>query len=156
MILSYQSIKKRCVSDYLITPWQERTIHYDSGMSYGLGPAGYDIRIREAKWLFGHGFALVSSIEAFIMPNDLVAVVKDKSTLARMGLAVQNTVIEPGWRGWLTLELSNNSERDIHLLANQPIAQIQFLLLDEPTTLPYQGKYQNQDARPVSAILEKD
>jgi dCTP deaminase len=71
-----------------------------------------------------------------------------------MGVAVQNTVIEPGWCGYLTLELTNNTDTAITLEKGQPIAQILFELLDEPTEMAYQGKYQNQPNRPVAAIKE--
>jgi deoxycytidine triphosphate deaminase len=35
-----------------------------------------------------------------------------------------------------------------------PIGQGLFHQLDEPTILPYNGKYQNQPNNPVNAILE--
>ena len=43
----------------------------------------------------------MSSIEFFNMPKYLVGIVHDKSSLARQGLSVFNTVIEPGWKGYL-------------------------------------------------------
>ena len=43
------------------------------------------------------------------MPSDVLGQVCDKSTWARRGVAVQNTIIEPGWRGYLTVELTNHS-----------------------------------------------
>jgi dCTP deaminase len=62
-----------------------------------------------------------------------------------------NTVIEPGWRGFLTLELSNNLNEDLEILTGDPIAQILFELLDRPTDQPYTGKYQDQPAGAVQA-----
>lgn len=79
-----------------------------SGMTYGVGPAGYDVRIAETIALPPGGFALASTVEEFDLPTDVLATIHDKSTLARMGLAVQTTVAEPGWRGNLTLELTNH------------------------------------------------
>lgn len=111
--------------------------------SFGLSSAGYDIRIAEdiIIWpLFGR---LASSIEKFNMPNDVMAEVKDKSSWARRFLTVQNTVIEPGWNGYLTLELTNHRLWPIKLRAGTPIAQIIFYNLDQPTLQPYIGKYQN-------------
>jgi dCTP deaminase len=38
-----------------------------------------------------------------------MGIVHDKSTWARRGLVVQNTVIEPGWHGYqTTIELTNH------------------------------------------------
>lgn len=151
MILSAQTIRKRGI----FTPFNERTVHH--GLSYGLSSCGYDVRIAESITLGinSNNFFLASTIEHFNMPNDLVGRVCDKSTWARRGIAVQNTIIEPGWRGHLTLEISNNSKSIIFINAGMPIAQIMFELLDEPTEQPYQGKYQDQIAEPIPAKLEE-
>lgn len=150
MILSAQTIPRSIVEPFVET----KTIHPESGMSYGLSAAGYDIRVAQAMVLPKGLCVLASSLERFAMPNDVLGVVHDKSTLARMGVAVQNTVIEPGWHGWLTLELTNHADEPVTLIFGQPIAQILFHRLDQPTDTPYSGKYQNQENRPVSAIRE--
>lgn len=146
------------------------------GMSYGLTGAGYDIRLGKIgkpawtrgdneragdknwtdsaaqSWMLQPGsFILAASLERFELPNDIQAIVHDKSTLARQGLALQNTVLEPGWEGFITLELSNHGPKPIRILVGQPIAQIVFHQLDHPTELPYRGKYQNQDNLPTEA-----
>lgn len=129
------------------------------GMSYGLTLAGYDIRLGklpdevQSKMLHQGQFALCSSLERLAIPVDLLAVVHDKSTLARRGLALQNTVLEPGWRGHITLELSNHGPNPIRILAGMPIAQLLFHQVDRPTE-GYKGKYQDQPDEPVEAIYE--
>jgi dCTP deaminase len=152
MILSAQSIRKRCLQESLITPFEEHGRY--GGMTYGLSAAGYDIRIDQAVTLQPGKFALASSIELFRMPDYLIAFVNDKSSWARRGLAVQNTVIEPGWTGFLTLELTNHSDMEFYIMRGLPIAQIVFQLLDYPTEQPYDGKYQNQPPGPQQAIYE--
>lgn len=150
MILPAQHI--RAVSPSLITPFSERTLHKPSGMTYGLSPAGYDVRIEQTILLKPGAFALASTFERFHMPDDLLAFVHDKSTLARKGLAVQNTVIEPSWRGYLTLELTNHSDKPIHITNFSPIAQIVFHRLEAATDQPYRGRYQDQRAGPQPAL----
>lgn len=147
MILSAQSIRRRGI----ITPFNERSVHH--GMSYGLSSCGYDIRIAQdiCLGINSNNFILASTIEHFDMPDDLVGRVCDKSTWARRGIAVQNTIIEPGWRGHLTLEISNNTKGIIFINKGMPIAQIMFELLDYPTEQPYKGKYQDQADEPVLA-----
>lgn len=123
------------------------------GVSYGLSEAGYDLRIKQDVWLFPmRRFALASTIEKFYMPHDLVAIVHDKSTWARRGLSVFNTVIEPGWVGFLTLELVYHGWRPLHIPAGAGIAQVLFHLIAEPAA--YTGKYQNQADAPVAAIKD--
>lgn len=95
-------------------------------------------------------FRIASTFEYFQMPNNLVAIVHDKSTWARRGLSVFNTVIEPGWRGWLTLELVYHRWRPLKIPAGAGIAQVLFHELREPAS--YGGKYQDQPNRPVEAI----
>lgn len=163
MILSAQSIRARCPwvdGSSIVTPFHERTVH--NGKSFGLSAAGYDVRVEfDDKGEIGDYYIppgesiLASTIERFKMPRDLIAVVHDKSSWARQGLAVQNTVIEPGWEGFLTLELSNHSKKPILIFRGDPIAQILFHLLDRPTRQPYEGKYQDQGQGPQKAIEEK-
>lgn len=151
MILSAQSIR----AAHILEPFTERTRAY--GLTFGIGPAGYDVRVAENINLSPEvTFALASTVERFTMPDDVLAVVHDKSTWARKGLAIQNTVIEPGWRGYLTLELSLHTKEFLHIPAGCPIAQIIFHWLDFATDKPYAGKYQDQPAGAQPALLEPD
>ena len=75
-----------------------------------------------------------------------------KSTWAREGLSVFNTVIESGWNGFLTLELVYHGQKDLHIPAGSGIAQVIFHQLHEPGY--YQGRYQNQADKPVDAIRD--
>ena len=148
MILSAQSIRKI----QPVTPFVERgTVR---GRSYGLSVAGYDIRVEQVLTLGPGQFSLASSLEQFNMPNDVMAFVKDKSSWARVGLSVFNTVIEPGWKGYLTLELKNQGEHVLNLYPGDPIAQIIFQRLDLEAERPYDGKYQNQKSGPQQALFE--
>lgn len=138
------------------------------GTSYGLSEAGYDIRIKQNIWFNpakGNGlvalnnepgkqgrFTLASAIEEFDMPIDLVGVVHDKSTWARQGVSVFNTVIEPGWKGFLTLEIVFQGNESVHIPAGSGIAQVLFHKLQD--TAEYNGKYQNQKDEPVPSIWE--
>lgn len=150
-ILSAQSIRARGI----FTPFSERAVAH--GMTFGLGPAGYDVRIAEEILLSdtpASRFRLASTIEHFDMPDDCLAYVKDKSTWARRGVLVQNTVIEPGWKGFLTIEISYERTHPIIIPAGAPIAQIVIHQLDQPTERPYSGKYQHQKPGPQQAIFE--
>jgi len=139
----------------------------EHGVSFGLSEAGYDIRIKQdvvfgnywggGVWVDGinmaiGSFCLASAIEEFDMPRSLVGVVHDKSTWARQGLSVFNTVIEPSWRGFLTLELVYHGREGLHIPAGAGIAQVIFHQTAERAA--YDGKYQNQADMPVSAIFD--
>lgn len=145
----------------------------EHGVSYGLGEAGYDIRIKQditfyrlfglipmVKVVDGNQvsrhfgkFTLASAIEKFNMSPSCVAIVHDKSTWARRALSVFNTVIEPGWKGYLTLELVHHGRKKLHIPAGSGIAQVLFHLVQEPAN--YNGKYMNQENKPVAARSSK-
>jgi len=124
----------------------------EHGVSYGLSEAGYDIRIKQKLFLSEDArFSLASTVEHFQMPKTLVGVVHDKSTWARCGLSVFNTVIEPGWHGWLTLELVYHGHGTLHIPAGAGIAQVLFHHLEWPADYG-DGKYQGQKNEPVGPI----
>jgi dCTP deaminase len=154
MILSAQTIQYNCMNDRkMIEPFLLRTV--SQGMTYGLSAAGYDVRIAQKVDLRPGAFVLASIMERLVLPSHIMAIVHDKSTWARRGLALQNTVAEPGWRGHLTLELSNHGPSTLQIEAGSPIAQLVFHQLDQKTLLPYQGKYQDQGDYPQAAKFEQ-
>ena len=128
------------------------------GRSAGPSLAGYDIRVSfggegNVRFLRKGDFLLATTVEKFRMPNNLLGVVHDKSTWARQGLAVQNTVIEPGWEGYLTLELTYQGDKTLEISDGDPIAQVLFHIVSE-STAGYDGKYQDQIQEAIPAILE--
>lgn len=142
------------------------------GTSHGLSEAGYDLRIKQditfvkspygdhvivrepedesSETYFGC-FCLASTMEKFQMPNFLVANIHDKSTWARQALSVFNTVVEPGWHGWLTLELVYHGQETLHIPAGSGIAQALFTQLSDHSNYG-DGKYQNAGNHPQPAI----
>lgn len=146
----------------------------EHGVSHGLAEVGYDIRLKQdvrfkkgkvscydpaahhpdfCPFFHEGHFTIASAMEEFQMPGDLMGIVHDKSTWARHGLSVFNTVIEPGWKGFLTLELVYHGQKDLFIPAGSGIAQVVFHRVKHPAS--YEGKYQNQADMPVSAILDK-
>lgn len=152
-VLSAQSILQLCKrSPPLIFPFVERGVSH--GRSYGLSGCSYDVRIEQTIWLWPFWGRLASTMERFDMPDNVCATVKDKSSNARRFILVQNTFVDAGWRGYLTLELIRIRPWPVRIKAGTPIAQFVFQWLDEPTELPYRGKYQNQPCRPIAAKHE--
>ena len=124
----------------------------ENGVSYGLSEAGYDIRIKQSVTLHPfRRFVLASSIERFEMPDNLVGVVHDKSTWARRKVSVFNTVIEPDWRGFLTLEIVYHGWKPLRIPAGAGIAQVIFHELSDTASYG-DGKYQDQPDAPVGHI----
>ena len=94
-------------------------------------------------------FVLGSTLERVAIPDDLVARLEGKSSLGRLGLLIHSTAgyVDPGWDGYLTLELSNVANLPITLYPGMKIGQISFFRLSSPAETPYGGagnKYQGQ------------
>jgi dCTP deaminase len=124
------------------------------GFSHGLTECGYDIRIAETVTLFlGRRFVLASSMEYFHLPPDLMGRLLNKSTWARLGIdASMTTNLEPGWRGYLTLELRYSGWKPITIHRGTGIAQVIFEQVQQPAQ--YSGKYQDQSQGPVPARIK--
>ena len=96
-------------------------------------------------------FILANTIENVELPDDVVARLEGKSSLGRLGLMVHATAgyIDPGFKGQLTLEISNVARARISIFYGMKIGQISFLRLTTPADNPYGSgalgsKYQGQ------------
>lgn len=141
-ILSSQSIKRLCEAG-MIAPFIPAKVVVN-GTSYGLSAASYDVRIAHDLVLRPGECSLAHTMEDFRMPKNVAGFVVDKSTYARRFMSAMNTLIDPGFVGNLTLELVNHGKEWIVINSGDPICQIVFHFLDEPTDRPYVGKYQHQ------------
>jgi dCTP deaminase len=84
-------------------------------------------------------FVLGVTHEYVELPDDIVARIEGKSSLGRLGLIVHATAgfVDPGFKGTLTLEITNLTRVPIKLYAGLPIAQLSFMTLDAPAERPY-------------------
>jgi dCTP deaminase len=105
-------------------------------------------------------FVLGSTLEVVTLPDDLAARLEGKSSLGRLGLIVHATAgfVDPGFKGTLTLEITNLTRVPIKLYAGLPIAQLSFMALDAPAEHPYGSEalgshYQGQVAATESRYM---
>ncbi len=101
-------------------------------------------------WLMPpHTYALGVTVETFNMPRNVIGICLGKSTMARSGVIVNTTPLEPGWKGRLVLEFSNSADLPVRIYANEGVAQVTFFESDEECETSYadrQGKYQDQES----------
>jgi dCTP deaminase len=107
-------------------------------------------------------FVLGSTLERVGLPDDLVARLEGKSSLGRLGLLIHSTAgyVDPGWDGYLTLELSNVANLPITIYPGMKIGQISFFQLSTPADVPYgskstRSKYQGQRGPTASRFFEE-
>jgi dCTP deaminase len=107
-------------------------------------------------------FVLGQTLEWVELPVDLVARLEGKSSLGRLGLLIHSTAgyVDPGWKGNLTLELSNVANLPIALYTGMKIGQISFFKMSSPVDRPYGSKelgskYQGQ-SEPTASAFHRD
>lgn len=116
----------------------------------------------EAFILHPGEFVLGQTLEWVELPDDLVARLEGKSSLGRLGLLIHSTAgyVDPGWKGTLTLELSNVANLPITLYYGMRIGQISFFRMSSPVDRPYGSaglgsKYQGQ-SEPTASAFDAD
>lgn len=154
-------------------------------VSYGLSSYGYDFRCGTRFLLFDNtmarvvdpledmsgmlkeivadkiiippnSYCLAETVEHFEMPEDVIGVIYGKSTYARCGIALNCTIIEPGWRGKITIEVANQTPLPAAIHANMGLGQIVFFA-GNPCEVPYNKKknpsYQDQSGVSVAKVF---
>jgi deoxycytidine triphosphate deaminase len=129
--------------------------------------AGYDLKIEKLFLVDGPGFLgteerrlpelreveeltfklapdkyyLCLTRESVNMPEDLIAFILPRSTLFRCGVSLRTAVVDPGYKGALTLGIKNEGAREFKLKQGARIAQIVFSEV-KGDAAKYRGKYQ--------------
>lgn len=104
-------------------------------------------------------FVLATTVEDFDIPDYLYGQVHGRSSIGRLGLEIHSTagLIDSGYEGEITLEITNNSPRPIRLYSGMRIAQVVFHRLESRSKTPYSSednKYQGQEGVTLSRINE--
>jgi dCTP deaminase len=108
-----------------------------------LTSAGYDFASLSATDLRLGSHKLISTLESIELSAQILATIHLKSSFAREGVIGSFAIIDPGYKGKLTLSVYNAGTSVIHIKENEPIVQVVFHRTGEPSTQPYNGKYQN-------------
>jgi dCTP deaminase len=130
-----------------------------------LQPASYDLKLgamdngKPFRIIYPREFMIASSEELVNIPDYLVARLEGKSSWARKGLIVHTAgFVDPGFRGQLTLEMTNLSNKPIPLDTGILICQIAFFKTDRPVERPYGhpdlGSHYQDQIGPTKSVLE--
>jgi dCTP deaminase len=105
-------------------------------------PASYDLRVTGHQILARGACTLVPSLEWVELPAELAATLRCRSSYARRGLIIGGGFVDPGFRGQLTLCLSNMGGEDIVLSPQDRVVQLILHEVEGGTRL-YEGRYQD-------------
>jgi dCTP deaminase len=86
-------------------------------------------------------FVLAETLECIGLPDNVVATIEGKSSIARLGVTLHQTGgwIDAGFRGTITLEMANVNSRPVKVYAGMPIGQLVFYTT-ERAERPYDKK----------------
>jgi dCTP deaminase len=86
-------------------------------------------------------FVLARTLECIELPDNIVATIEGKSSIARLGVTLHQTGgwIDAGFRGTITLEMCNVNTRPVRVYAGMPIGQLVFYTTERAEN-PYYSK----------------
>jgi dCTP deaminase len=108
-----------------------------------LNPAGYDLRLSATVVLDPVEHRLVATMERVELGLGLVGMLHIRSSLAREGIFASLALVDPGFRGQLTISLFNSSRKGVHLNVGERFAQLTLLRLGKEAAAKYEGRYQD-------------
>ena len=122
------------------------------------------IHLREGERFIVHPgeFVLATTLEHVEIPDDLVARLEGRSSIGRLGIVIHSTAgyIDPGFKGRITLEISNLGRIAVALYPGMRICQIAFEEMSSPVSEGYgvkrTAKYQGQQTTTLSRLFEDD
>lgn len=99
---------------------------------------------------------IACSKDSYHMPLDYFGLVQTKGTLARLFVSTtcNDGQIEPGFSGFITLEIVNHSPWTIELPAGSEVAQLYIVKCSSKASQPYNGRYVEHSKKgPTLAIF---
>lgn len=104
-------------------------------------------------------FILAETLETIGLPDNIVASIEGKSSIARLGVELHQTGgwIDAGFKGTITLEMCNVNQRPVRMYAGMPIGQLVFYTTeraDRPYNVKGDAKYLNQQQATLSRYHE--
>ena len=108
-----------------------------------LNGAGYDLRLGSELIIEPASHKLAATFERIELPDDLVGTLHIRSSLARAGIIASLALVDPGFRGQLTISLFNSGSERFSMRERDRFIQLVMHPLSMKTLRPYRGKYQD-------------
>jgi len=110
-----------------------------------LNPAGYDLRLASAVVLGPREHGLAATLERVELGGRVVGILHIRSSLAREGVLASLSLVDPGFRGQLTISLFNSGMKPLQLRAGERFVQLTLVKLGREAAKKYEGRYQDSE-----------
>ena len=145
IIFKTQNIESYDIKKFIDNPQYSRKYQKEVVIPFG-----------ESFILHPQTMVLSSTFEFISLPNDIEASIEGRSSWARTGLMIATAVyVDPGFKGCITLELSNLSNVPLKLFPGMRIGQIVFGKTSSPSKY-IDRKYQYPIGPEISKIKNDD
>ncbi len=108
-----------------------------------LGASGYDLRLDMNVTIPPGAHRLVATLERVELGNDVAGTLHIRSSLARAGIIASLALVDPGFRGQLTVSLFNAGAEPFSMDKNDRFVQLVLHELGSKAQRPYSGRYQD-------------
>jgi len=108
-----------------------------------LNGAGYDLRAGMAVSIPPGEHRLAATLERVELGDELAGTLHIRSSLARVGIIASLALIDPGFRGQLTISLFNAGKDEFSLREKDRFLQMVLHQLSSKTQRVYTGRYQD-------------
>ncbi|MGQ9759729.1 MAG: dCTP deaminase domain-containing protein [Candidatus Methanomethylicaceae archaeon] len=105
-----------------------------------ISPSGHDLRSAVSTRIEPGSMCLLHSMETVELSPCICGQIFIRSSFAREGLFGSFALVDPGFRGQLTLSISNLGKMPIQIGEGEKIAQLVFMNLLTPSVSPYRGR----------------
>lgn len=98
---------------------------------------------------------LTTSLEYIKLPSNVYAIVTMRSSFARLGMML-STIVQPGYSGCVSLELTNLNRNPINITVGSRIVQVRLAKLENPSNYFNQHRKYICNVRPEVSAANKD
>jgi len=108
-----------------------------------LTPAGYDLGSAEDITLKPGEHRLLATSEKVELSPKVLGILHIRSSFAREGLFASLALVDPGFKGQLTIALLNTSKTNLRINRGESFLQLSLIRMTSGVKKPYDGPYQD-------------
>lgn len=118
------------------------------------------MKIEDGKPFIVHPgeFVLATTKERIQLPSDLAGTIDGRTSIGRLGICIHTTStgLNPGWGGFITLEINNIGKIPVALYPGMRICKVSFIKLTSEAEKPYRSDKYQYTSVPEESKISKE